>query len=89
MGFKRGTEASARAHRSWARTVDRDARTRPGREAAQAKLEAEVDPDHRMSPATRRKAIRNAQIARMKELSAKGVEARRKKAAARRRDGAP
>ena len=86
MGFRTSTQARAAAHLSWAKTPDRDARTAPGREAALAKLEAEVDPDGRMSPKDRRKAAMNAQKARMLSMSQKGVDARqaKRRAAAKR-----
>lgn len=75
MAFNSRTGRAA-SHRSWAQTVDRDARTLPGIEAARAKFEDAVDPDRKMSPATRAKAIRNAQQARMIELSERAVAAR-------------
>jgi hypothetical protein len=46
MPFRTPAEAKAAAHLSWAKTVDREARTAAGREAALAKLLVEVDPDH-------------------------------------------
>jgi hypothetical protein len=79
----------AASHRSWAKTVDREARSLPGREAARAKFEDAVDPQRLMSDKDRAKAIRNAQTARMIELSAKGVAARERKRAEAKRRGAP
>jgi hypothetical protein len=55
MPFRTPAEAKAAAHRSWAATVDREARTAPGREAALAKLLVEVDPDLKMSERDRLK----------------------------------
>ena len=85
MSFKSRTQAKAAAHQSWAQTPDRVARTAKARKAVQANLEAAVDPDHKMSPVDRRKAIANAQAARMLALSQKGVDARRAKTQARQR----
>jgi hypothetical protein len=86
MAFKSSNEAAARAHKSWAQTENRDARTRPGLEAARRALEDSVDPDRRMSARDRAKAIKNAQQQRMRELSMLGVAARqRKRAEAKRR----
>jgi hypothetical protein len=73
--------ARAASHRSWSKTVDRDQRTLPGREAARAKLEGSVDPDGLMTPETRRKAIVNAKKDQMIRLSELGVAARRRKRA--------
>ncbi len=87
MPFRTSSQARAAVHTSWARTPDRAARTAPAREARLAKLEAEVDPDHKMSPADRRKAVVNAEKARLLVMSQKGVDARRAKA--RRRGDAP
>lgn len=72
--------ARAAAHGSWANTPDRDARTLPGREAARAKLEAEVEAklrarDPHVTPADVAKAVKSAETARMFALSAKGVAA--------------
>lgn len=89
MPFRTRTQARAAAHESWAHTSNRSARTAPGRKAALAKLEREVDPDGRMSQKDRAKAAINAQKARMFAISQKGVDARRAKAEARRQAGAP
>jgi hypothetical protein len=87
MGFGSSTQARAASHLSWAKTTDRAARTLPGREAALANLEAELDPDGLMSPKDRRKAAINAQKAHMNAMSAKGVAARQAKRRAKRRAG--
>jgi hypothetical protein len=83
MPFRSSTQARAAVHSSWAKTVDRAARTAPAREAALRKLEEAVDPKGKMSPADRRKAAINAQKARMLALSQKGNDARRAKKAAK------
>jgi hypothetical protein len=69
----------AAAHDSWAATPDRAARTRPGRDARLARLEAKVDPERKLSPEARRKAAQSARRAHMLRISALGVEARRAK----------
>jgi len=74
------------ADASWGNTVDRTARTQPGRDAFLAKCEAEVDPEQKMSPEDRRKAALSRRRAHMKRIAVKGVEARqRKRADARKR----
>jgi Skp family chaperone for outer membrane proteins len=88
VGFRTSTQAKAAAHTSWARTVDRAARTAKAREAALANLEAVVDPDHKMSDADRRKAAVNAHKARLYNASQKGVDTRRRqRAKAKKRAG--
>lgn len=67
--------ASAAAHKGWAECEDRTARTRPGREALEAKFVREAGGDP-VRAASLRKAY-------YKRLAAKSVASRRAKAAAR------
>lgn len=65
------------AQTSWANTTDRTGRTRPARDALLAKIEAQVDPDGVMDPATRAKAIHNARSAYFRRLALLSAQARR------------
>lgn len=51
------------AHASWAQTEDRTARSAPGRIAADARFEKQVDPEGRLSPAERAKRAASARAA--------------------------
>ena len=48
---------------SWANTVDRSARTEPGRQAMLRKFEQQVDPDGVLTPAERTKRAKNLKAA--------------------------
>ena len=74
MPFRTRNQARAAAHESWARTTDRAARTAAAREAQLVKLESEVDPDGVMTPGDRRKAARNALVARMLRAAEKAAD---------------
>jgi hypothetical protein len=78
------------AHQSWAQTPDRRARTQPGRDAAQAKLEDAVDPNREMSAGDRKKAVENQRRAQLLLANEQSVKARkaRKDAAKRARKAA-
>lgn len=65
------------AHESWAKTVNRTARTQPARDALRAKFAAEVDPDGLMDPDTKAKAVDNAISAHYRRLAQKSAEARK------------
>jgi hypothetical protein len=67
------------AHESWARTVDRTARTQPARDAFTKKLELQVDPDGVMDPETRAKAVKNARKAHALAAAEKSVRTRKAK----------
>jgi hypothetical protein len=69
------------AHNSWARTDDRAARTAPGRNAAFARFEREVDPDGTLDPDERHRRARHLQKAYMARLSLKAAQARRTRVA--------
>lgn len=73
----RSLHHAAAAHESWARTVDRTARTRAARQGLEAKFEQQVDPDGVMDPATRAAAVASARKAYYLRLAAKSAAARR------------
>jgi hypothetical protein len=80
---QRSLNAQVAVHTSWAKTVDRSARTAPGRQAFADRFERQVDPDGVMDPDTRAKAAANARRAYFLSLAAKSakVRARRKRSA--------
>ncbi len=67
------------AHESWARTVNRSARTLPARMALEAKFEREADPDGTMLPAERAKRAEHLRQAHFKRMALKSMEARRRR----------
>ncbi|NMI00721.1 hypothetical protein HF526_25940 [Pseudonocardia sp. K10HN5] len=67
------------AHRSWAATPDRAARTAPARRAFDERFEAEVDPDGAMTPEARAAAAESARKAYFLDLARRSAEARRRK----------
>jgi hypothetical protein len=75
--------AGLAADASWAQTPDWTARTSPASEARFRKFEDQVDPNRELAPAERRKRALKAQRAFMRQISRKGVAARKKKAAER------
>lgn len=66
------------AQTSWARTVDRTSRTQPARAAVLANIDATVDPDGLMDPATKAKAVDNARSAHFRRLALLSAQARRR-----------
>lgn len=74
--------ARAMAHEKWSRVEDRSAATKPGRDAADARFEREVDPDGTLPPAERARRVESARRAHFTRLAMKSVEARRAKKAA-------
>lgn len=68
------------AHESWARTDDRTARTAPGREAANARFEREVDPDNTLDPIERARRAEHARKAHMSRLALRSAQVRRERA---------
>jgi hypothetical protein len=72
---ERSVRGSLASDVSWSRTVDRTARTEPGRRAFREKFEREVDPDGVMDPVTRAKAAESARRAHYKRLSLKASKA--------------
>ena len=57
------------AHVSWSRTVDRVARTEPGRKGFLARFEREVDPDGVLPEAERARRAEHARRAYMQKLA--------------------
>lgn len=74
---ERSMSASILAHRSWARTKDRSARTAPARRALLERFELEVDPHGEMTPADRAAAAENARRAHYRTLALASARARR------------
>ena len=64
---------------SWARTHDRAARTRPGREKFLERFEKEVDPEGTMLPEERRQRAEHAKRAYMLQLAKRSAVVRRAK----------
>lgn len=75
------TSAQARAgvHESWARTVDRTARTAPGTAAFLARFEREVDPDGTLEPTERAIRAEHARKAYFTRLAIRSAASRRAK----------
>lgn len=69
------------AHKSWANTADRSARTKPARDAALARFEQQVDPAGVLDPAERRVRAEHARKAHMLDMAARSAAARRARAA--------
>jgi hypothetical protein len=72
--------AQVMSYTSWANTENRTARTAPGRAAAEARFEKQVDPDGILAPKVRRQraeAARKAHFARMALNSARARAARK------------
>lgn len=65
------------AHISWARTTDPSARTAPGRAAANARFEKEVDPEGTLPADERRRRADHLMRAHMSGMARKSVAARR------------
>lgn len=57
------------AHISWSRTIDRTARTEPGRKGFMARFEREVDPDGVLSEGERARRAEHARKAYMQKLA--------------------
>ena len=68
------------AHVSWSRTIDRTARTEPGRKGFLARFELEVDPDGVLPESERMRRAEHARKAYMQKLALASA-ARRRKAA--------
>lgn len=69
------------AHESWARTVNRSARTLAARRAAWARFERLVDPEGQLSPAVRAQMAHSARQAHFRRMALKSAETRRKRKA--------
>lgn len=70
------------ANESWARTVDRSARTAPAREAFLKRFETEVDPDGTLPEADRLRRADHARKAYYQRLALKSAQARSRKVVA-------
>ena len=70
------------AHISWSRTIDRTARTEPGRRGFLARFEREVDPDGVLSEGERALRAEHARKAYMQKLALASAARRRKTARA-------
>jgi hypothetical protein len=68
------------AHTSWARTVDRTARTSAARRAFMDRFELEVDPDGVLLPAERARRADSARKAYFTKLAYRSARARRNRA---------
>ncbi|MDQ3574976.1 MAG: hypothetical protein M3404_08670 [Actinomycetota bacterium] len=77
---ERVLRARLAAHASWANTHDPTARTAPGRAAALARFEDEVDPDHVLPEEERRRRAQHAMRAHMTRLALRSARARRREA---------
>lgn len=63
---------------SWANTSDPSARTKPGRDAAFAKFERQVDPDGVLPAAERKRRAEAARRAHMQRLAYRSSRARQR-----------
>lgn len=81
---ERALRARLASHTSWARTVDRTARTEKARKAFSDRFERQVDPDGKLDPALRAKLAENARRAYYTRLALKSAQSRRKAAESRR-----
>jgi hypothetical protein len=75
---ERTLAAKIAANESWARTIDRSARTAPARAALMAKFEKEVDPKGLLSPQERYRRAENLKRAHFQRLALKSARARRR-----------
>lgn len=68
------------AHKSWAQTPDRSARTQKARQEADNRYEKLVDPEGKLPAAVRAKMAESARKAHFREMALKSVEVRRRRA---------
>ena len=73
----RATISRIGAHESWARTVDRTARTAPARAALLARFEREADPDGLLPPDERARRAGHLRKAYYLRLALKSAQVRR------------
>ena len=76
---ERSLRSQIAAHKSWAHTPDRAARTSNARRAMLDKFEREVDPEGQLAPAERAKRAENARKAYFARLALKSAQARRRR----------
>jgi hypothetical protein len=67
------------AHKSWAQTDNRSARTYPARMAFLAKFEREADPNNELLPAERAKRAENLRKAHYARMALKSAQSRRRR----------
>jgi membrane-bound lytic murein transglycosylase B len=67
------------ANESWARTVDRSARTANARKAMLDKFEQQVDPDGKLTPAERAKRAEHKRRAHFQRMALKSAQVRRRR----------
>lgn len=67
----------AGAHKSWAQTEDRTARTEKARAAADARFEKQVDPDSVLTPQERKRRAAQARAAFYAEIQRRSAAAAR------------
>ena len=79
LSSERRLRAQIGAHKSWAQTENRSARTLPARLKLLEKFERQVDPEGKLLPAERAKRAENARRAFYAELSLKSAQARRRR----------
>lgn len=69
--------AEIASHTSWAKTPNRAERTAPARKAADERFERLVDPDGKMHPEERAKAVTSARKAHYLRMALRSAEVRR------------
>jgi hypothetical protein len=74
---ERKLRASIAGNTSWANTLDRSARSLPGRLAADARFERQVDPDGVLPPQERARRAEYARRAHFQQLALRSAKARR------------
>jgi hypothetical protein len=75
---ERALRARIAAHTRWAHTDDRQAATRPARDAFLARFEHQVDPEGTLPPAERQRRAESARRAHMLRLAKRSAKSRRK-----------
>jgi hypothetical protein len=76
---ERSLRGRAAGHTSWAKTPNRAARTKPGRDKFESRFEREVDPDGTLPPAERARRVKSARSAYFANLARQGAAAARER----------
>lgn len=71
-------QAQIAAHESWARTVDRAARTADARRAFLDRFERQVDPEGVLAPEVRAKMAESARKAHFRRMALRSAQARKR-----------
>ncbi len=79
--------ASIAGNIGWARTEDRTARTKPGRDAAYKKFEDEIDPERKLPPEELARRVAHLRRAHFQRLALASSKARQARAAERKAGG--